>query len=153
MTVTVPCSIPVGTTFQPAAWPRARHLVGQGRGRDVPFADRLAEQRVAHGAADDACLLAVAVEAVEQIAASGGLESQANGPAHSQRRLDELAVLEARRHIAGCRPGAAAEMADQREADARRDQRREDESEHDGASFQASRRRRVAASAPASHSA
>ena len=44
----------------------ADHLVGQRRGGDVDVAVRLAEQRVAHRAADDARLLAVAVEHGEQ---------------------------------------------------------------------------------------
>ena len=42
------------------------HLVGHGRGGDVELVDRLAEQRVAHRAADHARLFAVAVEHVEQ---------------------------------------------------------------------------------------
>ena len=44
----------------------AHHLVRQGGGGDVDVADRLAQQRIAHGAADHARLLAVAVEHVEQ---------------------------------------------------------------------------------------
>ena len=44
----------------------ADHLVGNGGGGDVDFADRLAEQRIAHRAADHARLLAVAIEHREQ---------------------------------------------------------------------------------------
>ena len=42
------------------------HLVGHRGGGDVELADRLAEQRIAHRAADHARLFAVAVEHVEQ---------------------------------------------------------------------------------------
>ena len=44
----------------------AHHLLRHGGGGEVDVADRLAEQRVAHGAADHARFLAVAVEHVEQ---------------------------------------------------------------------------------------
>ena len=40
----------------------ADHLVGHGGGGEIDVADRLAEQRVAHRAADHARLLAVAIE-------------------------------------------------------------------------------------------
>ena len=45
----------------------ANHLLGDGGGGDVDVAVRLADERVADGAADDAGLLAVAVEHGEQI--------------------------------------------------------------------------------------
>ena len=64
--MTVPCSMPVGTTRKPAAATR-RHLVRQRRGRDIDLPDRLADQRVAHRAADHARLLAVAVERVQEL--------------------------------------------------------------------------------------
>ena len=65
-TVTVPCSMPVGTALKPAASTRRDHLVGRGGGGDVDVAHRLVEQRVAHRAADHARLLAVAIEQREQ---------------------------------------------------------------------------------------
>ena len=45
----------------------ADHLVGHRRGGDVDVAVRLAQQRVAHRAADDARLLAVAAEHGEEL--------------------------------------------------------------------------------------
>ena len=49
----------------------AHHLRRQRRGRDIDVAQRHAEQRVAHRAADDARLLAVAVERREQVRERG----------------------------------------------------------------------------------
>ena len=71
ISVTVPCATPVGAKPKPAAL-RARHhhLGRRGRG-EIEIAGRLAQQQVAHRAADQPRLLAVAVEQ-RQRAASGG---------------------------------------------------------------------------------
>ena len=66
MTVTVPCSMPVGTALQPAAVDAAHHLCRQRRGRHVDLGDRQPQERVAHRAADDARFLAVAIEQREE---------------------------------------------------------------------------------------
>ena len=52
-TVTVPCSMPVGTGCRPAAAASGDHRLGAGVGGDVDVGDRAAEQRVAHAAADE----------------------------------------------------------------------------------------------------
>ena len=52
-TVTVPCSIPVGTGCRPAAAASAITASGLGVGGDVDVGDRPAEQRVADAAADE----------------------------------------------------------------------------------------------------
>ena len=79
--------MPVGTALKPAASHAAHHLVGQRGGGDVDVAERLAEQRVAHRAADDARLLAVAVEHREQRAraaplAASGIDARRGASCH-----------------------------------------------------------------------
>ena len=101
-TVTVPCSMPVGTGLKPAAAGAADHLVGNGGGGDIDLADRLAEQRVAHRAADHARLLAVAIEHREQPRQRALAQPGAHRRAAAARRSprypsrDELAVLDMR---------------------------------------------------------
>ena len=80
-TVTVPCSMPVGTDAEAGRGGAADHLVGQRRGGEIDLADRLADQRVAHRAADHARLLAVAIERVQEprqrrLAQPGGVREQ-----------------------------------------------------------------------------
>jgi len=57
------------------------HFVRQRRGGEVDFASRLADQNVAHGAADDAGLLAVAIEHVHQLAERAACEPRRVGDA------------------------------------------------------------------------
>ena len=52
-TVTVPCSMPVGTGCRPALAASGDHRLGTGVGGEVDVGDRAAEQRVAHAAADE----------------------------------------------------------------------------------------------------
>ena len=77
--------MPVGTALKPARLDAADHLLRQRGGGDVDVAHRLAEQRIAHRAADDARLLAVAVEHREQpreraLAQPGGIEPARHWP-------------------------------------------------------------------------
>ena len=121
-TVTVPCSMPVGTGLKPAA-SSADHFRRQRGGGDVDFADRHAEERIAHRAADHARLLAVAVEHGQQPRQrllpqpSGIRDGPGAGagrhwglPAHTARRL-----LDMRRRVFGA-SRRAAEMGEHDEA-------------------------------------
>ncbi len=63
--VTVPWSMPVGTALDAGALGAPHHFVRERRGRDVDVTGHEAEQRVAHGAADDPCLLAIRVEQLQ----------------------------------------------------------------------------------------
>ena len=65
-TVTVPWARPVGTTLNPAARGAAHHLVGERGRREIEIAAPLAEREVAHRAADQPRLLAVAVQRCER---------------------------------------------------------------------------------------
>ena len=84
------------------------HLVRHGGGGDVDLADRLAEQRVAHRAADHARLLAVAVEHVEQprqraLAQPRGARGASGRHVSLRPPRHELAVLDMRRLVGRAR--------------------------------------------------
>ena len=94
ISVTVPWARPVGATPKPAA--RARFITTSGTrgGGEVEIADRRAEREVAHRAADQPGLFAVAVQRGERAGEPAGLEqatvgeapvSQAGQRAHSIR--------------------------------------------------------------------
>ena len=65
-TVTVPCSMPVGTGLKPAAVTRLTTSSGTAVVATSISAIGMPMQRIAHRAADHARLLAVAVEHAEQ---------------------------------------------------------------------------------------
>ncbi len=99
----------------------AHHLFGHGRGGDVEFADRLAEQRVAHRAADHARLLAVAVEHREQprqraLAQPRGILQRAAAARSPHLSRNEIAALvDMGRHVGRARRRAG-EMREHDEA-------------------------------------
>ena len=80
MTVTVPCSMPVGTVFEPDGRNAFHDLFRHGGRGDVNLRDRHAEQCVSHRAADDARLLAIAIEHIEKARQLRHLSSQAASP-------------------------------------------------------------------------
>ena len=57
-TVTVPCSMPVGTALQPGGFGQRHDRRRQRVGGEVDVGDRPAEQRVPHAAADEERLVA-----------------------------------------------------------------------------------------------
>ena len=71
-TVTVPCSIPVGTGLKPAAVTRFTTSSGTAVVATSISAIGISEQRVSHGAADHARLLAVAIEHRQQARQAAG---------------------------------------------------------------------------------
>ena len=145
-TVTVPCSMPVGTALKPAACSAAHHLGRQRGGGDVDVAERHAEQRVAHRAADDARLLAVAVEHGEQIRQAGRLQPFGIEPTRDLCHLvspgTKLAVLDVGGNVGRARRRAAPlrehdEAADHQ--DERRDQQPGDAGQRPGVRMQHAR--------------
>ena len=91
---------PVGDAGQRDLEPRrpctANHLVGRCRGREVEIEPRLAEREVAHRAADQARLLAFAVE---------GFERPRQRALPERRKILELAVRQAAEDRHSIRPG------------------------------------------------
>ena len=108
-TVMVPCSMPVGTGLKPAAVARRITSSRNRGGGDVEFVDRLAEQRVAHRAADHARLLAVAIEHLRAAARAAPSRSHAASfserarLAHRTSSRNELAVLDMGRLVGRAR--------------------------------------------------
>ena len=98
MIVTVPCATPVSATLNPASRARRMTSSGRGGGREVEIDRRLAEREIAHRAADEPGLLALAVERFERSRERALLE---------ERLILELSVRKTRKRDHSKRPGTS----------------------------------------------